>query len=325
MKVVNPAVPNKQCSKIIIQQKMKKYPIMAIAAFMFAACSNSENELTGTDGQRMPVEFTASVGVTETRAVDQTWSPADAIGIYMIKHGETFSPANISEGADNIRYIVDAGKTNGFKADGSTIYYPMDDSEVDFYAYYPQGSVTTDGEETPHYLYAINVATQTDQEALDLLYSNDVKGKKKTDRIAALNFKHQLCKVILTVEPGEGTDAGDMSGLTVKVNGQKTTATFDLTAGALKADAANAADITLYKQADAYVYEAILLPDADVSRTFEFDLNNGHDAPFTWKMEKALAAGSKYTYTVKLNRTGVEVTGQIGPWNTEEGEEVDAN
>lgn len=302
---------------------MKKYPITVIAALAFAACSNNENELTGTDGQPVPVEFTASVGVTETRAVDQTWSPADAIGIFMVKAGQTFLPEQISEGAENIRYVVDAGKTNGFKADGSTIYYPMDDSEVDFYAYYPQGSVTKE-ETTAHYLYAVNVATQTDQEALDLMYSDNVKGKKKTDKAAALTFKHRLCKIVLTVEPGEGVSDSDLDGLTVKVNGQKTTATFDLTAGALKADAA-AADITLYKQADAYVYEAILLPDAAASRTFEFDLNNGHDAPFTWDMNKELAGGSKYTYTVRLNRTGVEVTGQIEAWNPEGGDTVDAN
>lgn len=301
---------------------MKKYPIIAVAALTFAACSNNENELTGTDGQPVPVEFTASVGVTETRAVDQTWSPADAIGIFMVKAGQTFLPEQISEGAENIRYVVDAGKTNGFKADGSTIYYPMDDSEVDFYAYYPQGSVTKE-ETTAHYLYAVNVATQTDQEALDLMYSDNVKGKKKTDKAAALTFKHQLCKIVLTVEPGEGVSDSDLDGLTVKVNGQKTTATFDLTSGVLKDDAA-AADITLYKQADAYVYEAILLPAA-ASRTFEFDLNNGHDAPFTWDMNKELAGGSKYTYTVRLNRTGVEVTGQIEAWNPEVGDTVDAN
>lgn len=302
---------------------MKKYPIMAIAAFMFAACSNSENDLPGTDGQPVPVEFTASVGVTETRAVDQTWSSTDAIGIYMIKHGETFSPANISEGAENIRYIVDAGKANGFKADGNTIYYPMDNSEVDFYAYYPQGSVTTDRDEAPHYLYAINVATQTNQEAIDLMYSNNVKGKKKTDKAAALTFKHQLCKIVLTVEPGEGVSVDDLDGLTVKVNGQKTTATFDLTSGVLKDDAAAAQNIDLVKATD--TYEAILLPDATASRIFEFDLNNEHDAPFTWDMNKELAGGSKYTYTVRLNRTGVEVTGQIEKWNPEDGGTVDAN
>lgn len=312
-------------------KSMKNYLIPAIAALALAACSNNENEPADrTDGQPVPVEFRASVGVTETRAVDQAWSSDDAIGIFMVEAEQTFLPENISEGAENIRYVVDATTTGAFKPDGTTIYYPMDNSEVDFYAYCPQGSITeaetTQAETAPkNYLYAINVATQTNQEALDLLYSNNVKGKKKTDKTAAaFTFKHQLCKVILTVEPGAGVSAESMSKLAVKVKTQNTTATFDLSAGALKADAANAADITLFKQTDAYVYEAILLPDAATSRTFEFDLNN-NDAPFTWNMGKALTAGSKYTYTVKLNRTGVEVSGQIEAWDVQEGGEVDAN
>ena len=39
-----------------------------------------------------------------------------------------------------------------------------------------------------------------------------------------------------------------------------------------------------------------------------FDLNNGNDEPFTWTMDKALDAGSKYTYEVRLHRTKVEIT-----------------
>lgn len=304
---------------------MRKHLILATAALALAACSDNENEPADrADGQLVPVEFRASVGVTETRAVDQAWSAADAIGIFMVKAGQTFLPEQISEGAENIRYVVDAAAAGTFKPGGTTIYYPMDNSEVDFYAYSPQGSVTKE-EVATNYLYAVNVATQTNQEALDLLYSNDVKGKKKTDKAITLGFKHQLCKVILTVEPGAGVSADEMNGLTVKVNAQNTTADFDLTAGALKADAANSADITLFKRADAYIYEAILLPDATTTRTFEFDLNNGRDVPFIWNMGKALTAGSKYTYTVKLNRSGVEVSGQIGPWNAEDGGQVDAN
>lgn len=304
---------------------MRKHLILATAALALAACSDNENEPADrTDGQPVPVEFRTSVGVTETRAIDQTWSAADAIGIFMVKAGQSFVPEQISEGAENIRYVVDAAATGTFKPGGTTIYYPMDNSEVDFYAYSPWGSLIKE-ETTKHYLYVVNLATQTNQEALDLLYSNDVKGKKKTDKTITLGFKHQLCKVILTVEPGAGVSADEMNGLTVKVNAQNTTADFDLTAGVLKAYAAKAADITFFKQIDAYIYEAILLPDAATTRTFEFDLNNGRDVPFIWNMGKALTAGSKYTYTVKLNRSGVEVSGQIDPWNAENGGQVDAN
>ncbi|MEL5895414.1 fimbrillin family protein [Bacteroides sp. GD17] len=303
---------------------MKNYLILGTAALMLAACSTNENEPGDVTDGRVPVEFRASVGVTQTRAIDQTWSPADAIGIYMVRAGQAFLPENISEEAENVRYVVDGSIPNAFVPDGTAIYYPMDNSGVDFYAYYPQGTVGQEAS-TAHYLYAIDVATQTDQEALDLMYSNNVKDRKKTDKTVALDFKHQLCKVILTVEPGEGVDAGDMSGLTVKVDKQHTTATFDLTAGVLKVDAAILADIPFCKQTEKYIYEAILLPDAATSRIFEFDLNNSHDAPFTWKMEKTLEAGSKYTYTVKLNRTGAEVSGEIGKWDEKGGTTVDAN
>lgn len=304
---------------------MRKHLILATVALALAACSDNENEPADrADGQPVPVEFRASVGVTETRAIDQVWSAADTIGIFMVKAGQSFVPEQISEGAENLRYVVDVAAAGTFKPGGTTIYYPMDNSEVDFYAYSPQGSVTKE-EVATNYLYAVNVATQTNQEALDLLYSNDVKGKKKTDKTITLGFKHQLCKVILTVEPGAGVSADEMNGLKVKVNAQNTTAHFDLTAGALKDDAAKAADITLFKQTDAYIYEAILLPDAATTRTFEFDLNNGRDVPFIWNMGKALTAGSKYTYTVRLNRSGVEVSGQIDPWNAKDGGQVDAN
>lgn len=308
--------------------KARLFMSMAAAALVWTGCSNDENG-SGADA-RVPVEFRASVGVTETRAIDQTWSLEDVIGIFMVESDKPLQDANISEGAKNIRYKVAAANSKEFSPDGTPIYFPMDNSEVDFYAYYPQGLVRNDPN-SGNYLYDINVSDQGDetksnQENLDLMYADKVEGKRKTDKNISLNFRHQLCKVILTVEPGEGVTTLDMNALTVEVNNQNTTATFDLTTGMLlMEDAADPKDIVLYRRQSTYIYEAILLPDDGTSRTFEFDLNNEHDAPFIWNMEKALVAGRKYTYTVKLDRTGVEVEGNIEAWTPENGGEVNAN
>lgn len=302
----------------------KSYLIPAMAALMLAACNSNEVEEPDGADRRVPVEFRGAVSVTETRAIDQTWTNDDAIGIFMVTAGADFLPVNICEGAENIPYATHTAALGTFAPTGTTIYYPMDNSEVDFYAYYPQGTVTTGGDPV-HYLYALDVATQGNQEKLDFMYSDNVKRRNKTLRAAQLAFSHRLCKVILTVTPGEGVDAADMTGLTVKVNSQNTTATFDLSTGTLNTDASTPKNITLFKQPDVYVYEAILLPDDAASRTFEFDLNNGNDAPFAWEMEKTLTAGNKYTYTVKLNRTGVEVAGTIGEWGSGDNGEVDAH
>ena len=302
--------------------KAIRYVGMAAVALTMASCSSDENGLDTANG-RVAVEFSANVGVTQTRAIDQKWSTTDAIGIFMVKQTAALMQDNISQKAENIRYIVDGTITNGFKADGTTIYYPMNGDLVDFYAYYPQGTVTNNAT-SGNYEYALNVANQSEQEKLDFMYSKNVKGRSKTSKEVALSFYHQLCKVKLTVVVGNGVGDDDLKNLTVKVNSQNTTATFDLTAGTVE-ESSTAADITLNKQSDVYVYEAILLPSTDTSRIFEFNLNNGHDAAFTWDMEKALVGGSKYTYTVKLNRTGVEVSGDIQPWTPQDGGPVDAN
>ena len=63
-------------------------------------------------------------------------------------------------------------------------------------------------------------------------------------------------------------------------------------------------------------YEAILLPTTEANRVLEFDLNNGHDAPFVWRMPTSLDSGNKYHYTtVKLSRSAVDVSGTIECWN----------
>ena len=63
-------------------------------------------------------------------------------------------------------------------------------------------------------------------------------------------------------------------------------------------------------------YEAILLPTKSTTREIEFDLDNGHDAPFVWTMATDLKGGNLYNYTtVKLTRTGVKLSGTIKPWN----------
>lgn len=296
----------------------------ATFALAMASCSSDENGLD-TVGERVAVEFSASVGVTQTRAVDQTWSATDAIGIFMVKKDNELKAENISEKAANIRYVVDVTKTNGFKADGTAIYYPMDASPVDFYAYYPQGTVTSNAT-SGNYEYALNVANQSNQEAIDFMYSNNVKDKSKVNKDVALSFAHKLCKVVLTVQPGDGVEEPEMPKLGVRILLQKTTAVFDLTTGLINIDDTQQGNITLYKQGNTYVYEAILLPNSVPSRIFEFNLNNNVDAAFTWDMNKAMVGGNKYIYTVKLNRSGVVVTGTIAPWteNVEE-EPVDAN
>ena len=276
---------------------------LAILAGAMTSCS-SDDATPATYNNQVAVQFNGGINIT-TRAVDTKWTANDKIGIFMTKAGETLAAANISEGVDNVAYQTDGSNAFSPVSGGKTIYFPID-GNVDFYSYYPQTTVND-------YKVALNVADQTNQEAIDFMYATQ-KGCNKTVPQVTLSFNHQLANLILDVQPGDGLQHEDLANLTIKVKNQNTTATYNLADGTLS-DEGTPADITMHTTTAGKKYEAILLPTTETSRILEFDLNNGHDAPFVWAMPTKLEAGSKYHYTtVKISRTGVKASGTIEAW-----------
>ena len=284
---------------------------LALLAGAMTSCS-SDDATPATHNDQVAVLFNGGINVT-TRAVDTKWTANDKIGIFMTKAGETLAAANISEGVDNVAYQTDGSNAFSPVSGGKTIYFPID-GNVDFYSYYPQTTVSD-------YKVALNVADQTNQEAIDFMYATQ-KGCNKTVPQVTLSFNHQLANLILDVQPGDGLQHEDLANLTIKVKDQNTTATYNLADGTLS-DAGTPADITMRTTRAGKKYEAILLPTTETSRVLEFDLNNGHDAPFVWTMPTKLEAGSKYHYTtVKISRTGVQASGTIEAWTEVKDDDV---
>ncbi len=285
-------------------KKITKFFALALLAGAMVSCS-SEDATPSTPTDKVAAQFNGGIYV-RTRAVGSNWSANDKIGIFMTKAGETLAAANISEGIDNVPYQTDGGLAFSPVSGGKTVYFPID-GDVDFYSYYPQTTVND-------YKVALNVADQTDQEAIDFMYAKATGCNKVTPQVE-LSFSHQLANLILDVHPGDGLMDEDLANLTIKVKNQNTTATYNLADGTLSEEG-TPADITMHTTIAGKKYEAILLPTTETSRVLEFDLNNGHDAPFVWTMPTKLDGGSKYYYTVvKLSRTAVEVSGTIVPWN----------
>ena len=124
-----------------------------------------------------------------------------------------------------------------------------------------------------------------------------------------------LSKLVLNVQPGNGLTQDDLNKLTVTIKDQNTTATFNLADGVISGEG-NPTDIQMKAVQVGKIYEAILLQTASTIREIVFDLNNGFDAPFVWKMDQELKGGNLYNYTtVKLTRTTIEMTGTIESWN----------
>ena len=285
-------------------KKMTKFFALALLAGARVSCS-TEDTAPSTQNDKVAVQFTGGINVS-TRAAGVAWTDGDRIGIFMTETNQPLSANAIQEGVDNVCYQTNGGKSFSPISGEKTIYFPID-GNVDFYSYYPQTTVN-------EYKVALNVADQKSQEAIDFMYAKTTGCNKATPQVE-LKFNHQLCNLILNVQPGDGLTEDDLNKLKVTIKDQNTTATFNLADGVISGEG-NPANIQMKAVQVGKKYEAILLPTKSTTREIEFDLDNGHDAPFVWTMATDLKGGNLYNYTtVKLTRTSVELSGTIKPWN----------
>ena len=285
-------------------KKMTKFFALALLAGAMVSCS-TEDTAPSTQNDKVAVQFTGGINVS-TRAAGVAWADGDKIGIFMTETKQPLSADAIKEGVDNVCYQSNGSIAFSPVSGGKTVFFPID-GDVDFYSYYPQTTVND-------YKVALNVADQKSQEAIDFMYAKTTGCNKATPQVE-LKFNHQLCNLILNVQPGDGLTEDDLNKLKVTIKDQNTTATFNLADGVISGEG-NPANIQMKAVQVGKKYEAILLPTKSTTREIEFDLDNGHDAPFVWTMATDLKGGNLYNYTtVKLTRTSVELSGTIKPWN----------
>ena len=284
-------------------KKMTKFFALALLAGAMVSCS-TEDTAPSTQNDKVAVQFTGGISVN-TRAAGVAWADGDRIGIFMTEAGKTLSADVIKEGVDNVCYQSNGSIAFSPVSGGKTVFFPID-GDVDFYSYYPQTTVND-------YKVALNMADQKSQEAIDFMYAKTT-GCNKAKPQVDLKFNHMLSKLVLNVQPGNGLTQDDLNKLTVTIKDQNTTATFNLADGVISGEG-NPADIEMKAVKVGKRYEAILLPTASTTREIVFNLNNGHEAPFIWKMDSDLKGGNLYNYTtVKLTRTGMALTGTIEAW-----------
>ena len=284
-------------------KKMTKFFALALLAGAMVSCS-TEDTAPSTQNDKVAVQFTGGISVN-TRAAGVAWADGDRIGIFMTEAGKTLSADVIKEGVDNVCYQSNGSIAFSPVSGGKTVFFPID-GDVDFYSYYPQTTVN-------EYKVALNVADQKNQEAIDFMYAKTTGCNKATPQVN-LRFNHMLSKLVLNVQPGNGLTQDDLNKLSVTIKDQNTTATFNLADGVISGEG-NPADIEMKAVQVGKRYEAILLPTASTTREIVFDLDNGYEAPFIWKMDSDLKGGNLYNYTtVKLTRTGMALTGTIEAW-----------
>ncbi len=281
---------------------MKRQILAALALVTLASCAK-ENIATQPTTDQVAATFTAAA---ITRVANNAWETNDQIGISMTVNGA----ATLATGSyENIPHTVAAAGDSGtFSADDTVIYFPVDGSSVDFYAYYPHATLDTDKN------IVVSVATQSFSD-IDIVAAKAVAKTKAVPTVTFAGddaFEHCLSKLTITLVAGEGITS--LSGLKTTIKSQNTTAKYNIYTGVISSEG-DVADIVAVTATDGLLSEAILIPTAAVSgSTIVFTLGSDNYIWDTKDLE--LVQGSEHKYEITINQTGIVVSGaKISNWN----------
>ena len=305
-------------------RKLKSIFLALGATALLGACSSDRDTYDGFDHSgKNTVSFATNIMKSNiaTRATDTDWTKNDAIGVYALNAGGQLGDGAIFDGKANIKHTTAVGgKTAKFIAGTPSEAIQLDGkTPIDVVAYYPFAATVTD------YKLPINVKDQSNPEALDILYSNDLKGIQKSGE-ATMNFSHKLSKLVFSVEPTP--DYPNLDGLSAKdIKGLKAEGSFDLKT----AEVSLSGDVvTLQPKVNGTSVTAIVVPGQKLDKTVSMVFTLGGEE-FTWTPKKDfdLTSSNKYTFRIQLSKDGTAVTlnpeGTIEDWtegNTDGGVDI---
>ncbi len=274
---------------------------LIVLAAIVTSCNDNLNLDASSDGE---VLITSDI---TTRVIGTQWEANDAIGVYMTSTG-----GSLGSLGENVEYVTAIGDGNFTSTD--PLYYP-ESGRVDFLAYYPYvDDATFDAT-----AYSVNVSSQTDLSAIDLMTATATNVAKSS---AAVNlaFYHKLSNIVLTVSPGDDWTASDLVGLSVKLVGTDTEATYNLESDDITFGGSSEADITLNITTDGASAEAIVIPQILYDAKFSFTTATGTTIELVIPTA-AFMSGSQYVYDVTIDGSGVKFNNStIDGWgNGDEG------
>lgn len=294
-----------------------------------AGCSDKEQDGPDTDG-RVAVSIT-NAGITgnsyspTTRATDDAWQAADAIGITLLQSG-TATPVEGNPIA--ARYVTPTADGHFSPADeANTAYYPTQGEEADVLAFYPYRELGAD------LMIPVSTASQTALSQIDLMVADKSPAHSATKPDVSLAFSHKLVKLVITVSREAFAADVDLNGATVVLQGTATAARWSLTEEKLITDEASKADISLPMTYDATASArgtaasqalpgrlsgtAIVLPtaaDAGVKLVITTAAGQAFDAPLS--AGTALVPGTVNTLHVHLRKTEATISATVTDWTT---------
>ena len=258
-------------------------------ATLLSACT--QDDLNNEVREGTPMTFTAT-GLNYPNArsratVDGTWMNTTDVAVQVKGTVKKYNVDSSDE--DNYSAIL--------RSDDPFYWQNTDAIEVEAWWPYDESNMS----EMP------KIIVKADQDNIDDFIGSDYIHAHSTSvefDNPSLEFKHRTVRMTVTLTAGNGIT--DISGAKVSLNGLST------------ADG-NPATITPYQAGEDSPFDALLAPQTISEGTKFISINlNGITYHYTTKSALTLNAGQWHKYTVRINRTGLELIGNsIGDWNDE--------
>lgn len=291
--------------------KRQVLALITASAIVMGSCAKQDDNLNDTRAISFNGKITNLSATTNLGSTSTSWVTGDNIGLFMVGNGTT----DIVENTSNRQYAYSG--TQFSPVTGNEIYYPVSDSKVDFIAYYPYKVSNSLGTSV-----TLNTTDQRDQSQLDFLYAHATNGGvgfNKTSGVSVpLLFDHKLSRVIIKPVSGTGLNSSDANwkNMAVSIEGLYTTCNFDMSTGTLSSES-NTATVIPFIRTEGVSYEAIVIPSQyALAGDVRFNFKIGADT-YTLRSQanETFETGKEYTYTVVVNKIGVELgTVTINDW-----------
>ncbi|MDO5036170.1 MAG: DNA/RNA non-specific endonuclease [Porphyromonas sp.] len=269
--------------------------LLAVAVLLgVPSCQDkSGKELQQEIDARTQLRVSSVKGQRTLKALGSAWAGEDEIGLYVVNGGQQLSTDQLYKGYSNLQYVTPEGDGLFVPTAKNAKGVVLGKELVDVVAYAPYRADVV-GFEIP-----LDVSDQSDLEALNLLYSDNVKGKSVADNRAQLHFTHQLAQLVLEVE-GVGA-ISSLQGIEAELSGLVSDGSFDLVGGTLALGSTKSTTKLHSAVVDGRkaTFTALLLPKQDLKEgKLLFELGSYR---FSWDpIELPLEANSLYRLSLKL-------------------------
>ena len=264
--------------------------LSAATVLLFAATACTQDDLGG--GTLPEGEYPLVIRATGLQAVATPASRATVDGNW-----QGVQTVAVEMGGTVKEYDVTASDADGYKtatlSSDTDPFWWTSREDITVSAWWPYGTTMPD------------VVVKADQSTKEGFEGSDfISAEAQTVQFdnPTLKFSHRTARITVLLKPGDGIPS--VTGANVSVTG-------------LGTDNGNPATIKTYAP-DGDTYEALTAPQTVKANTpfIQVDLGGG-TYYFRPKNDVVLAAGSRYTYTVNVNATGLTLEGcTIGDWES---------